>query len=125
MTVNDSQHNTGDVVQTIFTETSVFVAPDGERYPYIHLVCGLQDGRQGANLLFNGQMACMLLDAVNKYMGTVFGVPEVGSSIEQAMDEPIDWDSMPPAPDDIVDFDPDQEPDPDYRHDDPDYREET
>lgn len=105
------------VVHTLWTDTAIYAAPDGnERYPYVLLRCRTERGDHVA-LLFNPPMAVMLLDAVAKFMGTVFGVDEVGQNMQLITDQPIDWDSLPPPPDDVVDYDPDQEPDPDYKHD--------
>lgn len=117
MSDHDNAQNTGVPVHAIFTETSVFVAPDGEKYPYLHLQCQMEGGQPGPSLLFNAGLTIGILDAITRYMGTVFGVDTIGQSLSQAMDEPIDWDHLPPPPDDIVDWDPDTEPDPDWRHD--------
>jgi hypothetical protein len=114
-----NDYDNGDVVQSVFAETQVFASPAGEKFAYVHLVCDLGPGKGKVNLLFNPGLTVFLLDAVTRYMGTVFGVPEVGKTLEQAMDEPVDWDSLPPPPEDVVDYDPDQEPDPDWRHDTP------
>jgi hypothetical protein len=110
-------HGQGEVVHSVFTETTIYVTETGEKWPYVHVIATLEDGRQ-ANLLFNSQLTVMLLDTVTRFMGTVFGVEEVGRSIQQAMDEPIDWDHMPEPPPDVVDFGDDEPPyDPDFRED--------
>ncbi len=113
-------HEIGEVVQSMFTETTVFVAPEGDdQFHYLHLVCKMPDGTQ-PNMLFNAQSAVFLLDAVTRYMGTVFNVPEVGQSlnsmISEAVDKPIDWDEMPPPPEEPQDWYTDVEAD-DYRPD--------
>lgn len=105
------------VVHTLWTDTAIYASPEGEKFPYVMLRCRTERGDHIA-LLFNPPMTVMLLDAVSKFMGTVFGVDEVGQNMALMTDQPIDWDNLPPPPEDVVDFDPDQEPDPDYRHDD-------
>lgn len=112
-----SDHDTGTPVHAIFTETTVFVSPDGDKYTYLHVQCFMDNHEPGPSLLFNPGLTVGLLDAITRYMGTVFGVPDIGQSLDQAMDSPIDWDSLPPAPEDIIDYDPDIEPDPDWNHD--------
>lgn len=108
----------GEVVHAIHTQTSVFVSPEGEHFPYLNVECFMGDGEPGPNLLFNGGLTIGILDAITKYLATMFGVDGQTTDMNQMQlefDQPIDWDNLAPPPDDP--FQPPEEPDPDRRHD--------
>lgn len=110
---NDYGVGRGDVVHAIHTQTSVFVAPDGEEFPYLNLECFMGDGEPGPNLLFNPGLTIGILDAISKYLSTMFGVDQQTTNTNQMQmdfDQPIDWDKLPEPP--IED-----PRDPDRRHD--------
>lgn len=107
------------IVHGISTHTSIVANATGDKFPYVLLECRVQTG-QTVRIMLNPEMTVMVLDAISKFMGTIFNVPEVGQDPKLMTDEPIDWDALAPPPTDVVDWtDPGTEPDPDYHHDDP------
>lgn len=88
------------VVHQIFTQTSVYVSPEGESFPYFNMVCQVP-GQPRINLLFNPQLSIGVLGDITKMLKVVFNVVDTDSMREQLdQDQPIDWENMPPAPDD-------------------------
>jgi hypothetical protein len=98
-----------EVVHSVYTQTSVYVGPDGERFPYFNLIAIMQGGRK-INLLFNPALTAGLIQDMGKMFMTMTGAMDA-ETVDTAMDQPIDWDNMPPAPPDPNDDDYQEPPD--------------
>ena len=88
------------VVTAIHTQTSVYVRPDGEKFPFFALECFVgPDSIPGPQLLFDMQLWIGIIGDIVKMMKTVYGISDMPSDPSQ-MDIPFDPDAYPPAPDD-------------------------
>lgn len=106
-------HSEPQVVHAIFTQTSVYTSPEGEVFPYFNIECIMEGGQPGANLLFNPALAVGIMGDIVKLLKVMFGVGEQEMNLDpNQLEMPLDWDNLPPAPNDpMQDIDPQDPPD--------------
>jgi len=97
-----------EVVHSTFTQTSVYYTPDGEQFPYFNLIAIMQGGRK-INLLFNPALVAGLIQDMGTMFMSLTGAID-SKAINSTLDEPVDWDNLPPAPPDPQDEEPPYEP---------------
>ena len=90
-----------EVVHSTFSQTSVYVTPDGEHFPYFNLIAIMQGGRK-INLLFNPALVAGMIQDMGTMFMTMTGAVD-SKAISSTLDEPVDWDNLPPAPPDPQD----------------------